>query len=49
MACAEAVMNQETKLLKALQSAERFAVDGSALSIHCAGMDKPLRFVRKEP
>jgi heat shock protein HslJ len=49
MACAEAVMNQEGKYLKALQDAERFTRDGSTLLIYCKGMAKPLRFIRKVP
>jgi heat shock protein HslJ len=49
MACAEAVGIQEGKYLKALQDAERFTRDGSALLIHCKGMAKPLRFMRKKP
>ncbi len=47
MACAEATSNQEAKYLEALQSAERFTLDGSTLSIYSKGMEKPLRFVRK--
>ncbi len=46
MACAEPVGNQEAKYLEALQSAERFALDGSTLSIYSKGMETPLRFVR---
>ena len=49
MACAEAIGTQEGKYFKALQDAERFTRDGSALLIYCKGMAKPLRFVRKEP
>jgi heat shock protein HslJ len=49
MACAEAIMNQEGKYLKALGDAERFTRDGSALLIYCKGMAKPLRFIRKVP
>jgi heat shock protein HslJ len=49
MACAEAVMNQEGKYLKALQDAERFTRDGPALLIYCKGMAQPLRFMPKEP
>jgi heat shock protein HslJ len=49
MACEEPVGAQEAKYLSALQSAERFVVDGAALSIHCEGMDQPLRFVRTSP
>jgi heat shock protein HslJ len=49
MACAEPVGNQEAKYLEALQGAERFALDGSTLSIYSKGMEKPLRFTRKNP
>jgi putative lipoprotein len=44
MACATAVMDQETKYLKALQDAERFQRDGSALLVFSKGSDRPLRF-----
>ena len=46
MACPEAIMNQERKYLEALQSAERFDLQGSHLKIYCAGIEKPLRFTR---
>ena len=46
MAWPEAVMNQESKYLKALQDAERYALDGPFLLIHARGMDRPLRFTR---
>jgi putative lipoprotein len=49
MACAEPVGNQEAKYLEALRNAERFTLEGSALSIHSKGMEKPLRFVRVIP
>ena len=49
MSCAEAVGTQETTYLKALQDAERFTLEGSLLLISSKGMDKPLRFARKEP
>lgn len=49
MACPEPIAGQETRYLKALESAERFTSDGATLLIYCAGMEKPLRFVRKEP
>jgi heat shock protein HslJ len=48
MACPEAVMNQETKYLNALQTAGRFEWTGSYLLLHCKGFEKPLRFTRKE-
>jgi len=49
MACAEAVMNQETKYLKALQNAERYEFDGAFLLVHAKGMERPLRFTRHRP
>jgi heat shock protein HslJ len=49
MACPEPIENQEAKYFEALQAAERFTVDGSTLSIHSKGMEKPLRFVHKTP
>ncbi|MGH7718283.1 MAG: YbaY family lipoprotein [Gemmatimonadaceae bacterium] len=49
MACVEAVGIQEGKYLKALQDAARFTLDGSTLLIYSKGMEKPLRFVPKEP
>ncbi len=47
MACSEALMNQEAKYLKALQSAERYRVDGHSLLIFSKGIEKPLRFARE--
>lgn len=47
MACAEAVMNQETRYLKALQDAERFAFQGPYLLIYAKGIEKPLRFTHE--
>jgi heat shock protein HslJ len=49
MACPEPVSTQEARYLGALQDAERFAFDGTALLIHCRGLEKPLRFVRASP
>lgn len=46
MACAEAVMSQETRYLKAVQDAERFALEGPYLLIYAKGTEKPLRFTR---
>ena len=46
MACPDAVMNQETKYLQALQTAEHFEWQDPYLIIRCKGFDKPLRFVR---
>jgi heat shock protein HslJ len=49
MACPEAVMNQESKYLEALQGAERFEWKDPYLLIYCRGFDKPLRFTRITP
>ena len=49
MACPEAVMNQETKYLAALQAAERFEWKDSYLLIYCEGLEKALRFTRMVP
>ena len=49
MACAEAVMNQESRYLKALQDAERYTIDGTVLMVYSKGMDRPLRFTQNEP
>jgi heat shock protein HslJ len=46
MACPDAVMNQETRYLGALQLAERYEWREPYLLIHCTGLDKPLRFTR---
>jgi heat shock protein HslJ len=46
MACPEAVMNQETKYLEALQAGERFEWKDPYLLIYCHGWEKPLRFTR---
>jgi heat shock protein HslJ len=46
MSCPEAVMNQETKYLNALQGAERFEWKDPYLLIYCKGFEKPLRFTR---
>jgi heat shock protein HslJ len=46
MACPEAVMNQETKYLSALQAADRFEWKPPYLLLHCKGFEKPLRFTR---
>ena len=42
----EAVSNQESNYLRALQSAERFNVDGPFLLIYSKRSDKPLRFTQ---
>jgi heat shock protein HslJ len=49
MACPEAVMTQEDRYLEALGRAERFARDGATLQIHARGLERPLRFVAREP
>lgn len=49
MACAEAVMNQETRYFKALADAERYAIEGTSLLIYATGMERPLRFTRQKP
>jgi heat shock protein HslJ len=48
-ACVEAVMTQESRYLKALQDAERYALDGSTLLIFAKGQGRPLRFTRSRP
>lgn len=48
MACVEAVGNQEAKYLRALESAERFTLQGDTLLVFAKGMEKPLRFFRKD-
>jgi putative lipoprotein len=47
MACPEPIMNQEREYFKALESAERFEVQGSVLKIYCKGSDRPLRFSKQ--
>jgi len=49
MGCEAPVSMQEGKYLGALQNAERFVLEGSALLIHSKGLEKPLRFVRTGP
>ena len=46
--CAEAVMTQERRYLRALAGAERFTLDRSVLLIDYEGSDQPLRFTRLE-
>jgi len=47
MACpSEAVSNQETNYLKALEGADRIVIDGPYLLIYSKGLEKPLRFTR---
>jgi putative lipoprotein len=45
--CPPALMDQETKYLRALEGAERFAIQGTTLTVYSQGLDKPLRFVKK--
>jgi heat shock protein HslJ len=45
MACTEAVAMQEVNYLRALQSAERYVLQGVALLIYVRGMQSPLRFI----
>jgi heat shock protein HslJ len=47
-ACVPAVMDQEGKYLRALAQAERVAMEGPYLLIYSKGLEKPLRFTRKE-
>ena len=47
-ACAEAVMNQESRYLAALGEAKRFQVEEPFLYIYTAGRQQPLRFIREE-
>jgi heat shock protein HslJ len=49
MACAEAVNEQETRYLDALQKAQRLEVQGRTMLMHVQGLDKPLRFTRTKP
>jgi heat shock protein HslJ len=45
MACAEVVAMQEVSYIRALQSAERFVLQSTALLIYVRGMQVPLRFI----
>jgi putative lipoprotein len=45
MACAEAVAMQEVSYIRALQSADRFVLQRTALLIYVRGMQDPLRFI----
>jgi len=45
--CPPSLMDQETKYLRALEGAERFAIQGTTLTVYSQGLDKPLRFVKK--
>ncbi len=46
MACPPAVMEQERRFLDALAKVERLERDGPVLSLHGAGLERPLRFTR---
>lgn len=48
MACPPAVMDQETRYLKALAAARRFEWHDTQLLLYSDGYDKPLRFTRKD-
>lgn len=48
MACATPVSLQEVRYFEALESSNRFEIDGSALAIYGSGV-KPLRFTRATP
>jgi putative lipoprotein len=43
--CPPAVMDQETKYLRALEGAQRFEIEGRTLRVYSTGLDRPLRFV----
>jgi heat shock protein HslJ len=45
MACAEAVAMQEVNYMRALQSADRYVLQGTGLLIYVRGMQSPLRFI----
>ncbi len=47
MACADSVMDQESRYLKGLQGAVRYSVEGDVLTIATKAMDRPLRFTRQ--
>mgnify|MGYP006205485221 CR=1 FL=1 len=49
MACPEAVSEQETRYLDALQKAHRLEVQGKTMLMHVQGLEKPLRFTRTKP
>lgn len=49
MACQEALANQETNYLKALESAESFVIEGTSLAIHTRDLPAPLLFSRTTP
>jgi heat shock protein HslJ len=46
--CPPATMDQESRYLRALEGAERYAIEGAtALLVYIKGQERPLRFVRK--
>jgi putative lipoprotein len=45
--CPPALMDQEARYLRALEGAERYAIEGTTLRVFSKGLDKPLRFVRR--
>lgn len=45
--CAPAMMDQETKYLRALEGALRFDIEGTTLLVYAKGIDRPLRFVKQ--
>jgi putative lipoprotein len=47
MACLEEVSNQEKKYFQALETAQRFTLDGEILSIYSKDVELPLRFAKK--
>lgn len=49
MACPEALANQETNYLKALERAESFVIEGDNLAIHTRDLPAPLLFSRTTP
>lgn len=46
MACAPALMDQESRFFQALQTANRIELDGPYLRIYSDGIEQPLRFTR---
>ena len=46
--CSTAVMDQEQRYLEALERAERYELAEPFLSIHCRGLEAPLRLIRLE-
>ncbi len=48
MSCPEAVMNQETEYLNALQASEHWEWKSPYLLLYTKGLTKPLRFTRKQ-